>query len=111
MLKQSVKRINAEFILTHALSHLSFLQFKPYAFLFLGLLLSLMLMSISKKTLYYLENHSSQIGKPYTGFVLVVFTFIWTFYTVDDFLRLKKRINKALSRQSKQFLLLFCVLV
>ena len=56
MLKQGVKRINAEFILTHALSHLFFLQFRLYAALFLGLLLSLILMLKSKKTLYYLEN-------------------------------------------------------
>ena len=109
MLKQSVKRINAEFILTHALSHLSFLQFKPYAFLFLGLLLSLILMSMSKKTLYYLENQLPNWKTIHRSCSRSFF--IWTFYTVDDFLRLKKRINKALSRQSKQFLLLFCVLV
>ena len=51
MLKQDVKRINAEFIQTRALSQLSFVQFRPYATLFPGLLLSLTLMSKSKKTL------------------------------------------------------------
>ena len=51
MLKQAIKTINAEFIQTHALFQLSFVQFRPYATLFLGLILSLMLMSKSKKTL------------------------------------------------------------
>ena len=51
MLKQGVKTINAEFIRTCALSQLSFTQLKPYAISFLGLLLSLTLMSKSKKTL------------------------------------------------------------
>ena len=51
MLKQGVKAINAEFIRTRALSQLSFTQFRPYAILFLGLLLSLTLMPKSKKTL------------------------------------------------------------
>ena len=51
MLKQGVKAINAEFIRTCALSQLSFLQFRPYATSLVGLLLSLTLMSKSKKTL------------------------------------------------------------
>ena len=51
MLKQGVKRINAEFIWTRGLFQLSFVQFRPYAKLFVGLLLSLTLMSKSKKTL------------------------------------------------------------
>ena len=50
MLKQGVKTINAEFIRTRALSQL-FVQFRPYASLFPGLLLSLTLMPKSKKTL------------------------------------------------------------
>ena len=51
MLKQGVKTINAKFIRTRALSQLSFIQFRPYAISFLGLLLSLTLMPKSKKTL------------------------------------------------------------
>ena len=51
MLKQGIKTINTEFIQTHALSWLSFIQFRPYATSFIGLLLSLTLMSKSKKTL------------------------------------------------------------
>ena len=50
MLKQGVKTINAEFIRTHALFQLSFVQFRPYAISFPVLLLSLTLMSRSKKT-------------------------------------------------------------
>ena len=51
MLKQGVKTINPEFIRTHALSQLSFVQFRPFAISFPGLLLSLTLMPKSKKTL------------------------------------------------------------
>ena len=50
ILKQGVKTINAEFIRTGALSQLSFIQFRPYATLFPGLL-TLVLMSKSKMTL------------------------------------------------------------
>ena len=50
MLKQGIKTINAEFILTHALSQPSFIQFRPYATSFPGLY-SLTLISRSKKTL------------------------------------------------------------
>ena len=50
MLKQGVKTINAEFIQTRALSQLSFVQIRPYATSFLGLLLSLTLISKRKKT-------------------------------------------------------------
>ena len=49
MRKQGIKTINAEFIQTLALSQFSFVQFRPYANSFLGLLLSLTLMSKSKK--------------------------------------------------------------
>ena len=49
ILKQGVKTINAEFIRTRALSQLSFIQFRPYATSFPGLLLSLTLMPKSKK--------------------------------------------------------------
>ena len=45
------KAINAEFIQTHALSQLSFVQFRTYATLFLELLLSLTLILKSKKIL------------------------------------------------------------
>ena len=51
MLKQGVKTLNAEFIRTTALSQLSFVQFRHYATLFPGILVSLTLMSKSKKTL------------------------------------------------------------
>ena len=50
MLKQGIKTISTEFIQTRALSQLSFVQFRPYATSFPGLL-SLTLMSTSKKTL------------------------------------------------------------
>ena len=50
MLKQGVKTINAEFIQTRALSQHSFIQSRPYATSLLGFLLSLTLMSKSKKT-------------------------------------------------------------
>ena len=61
MLKQGVKTINAEFIRTRALSQLSFVQFRPYASLFPGLLLSLTLMPKSKKTL---ETNGSYVFVP-----------------------------------------------
>ena len=51
MLKQGVKTINTEFFQTHILSQLSFVQFRPYPISSVGLLLSLTLMSKSKKTL------------------------------------------------------------
>ena len=51
MLKQGVKTINVDFILTCALSQLSFVQFRPYATSFPGLLLSLTLMPKSEKPL------------------------------------------------------------
>ena len=51
MLKQGVKTISAEFIRKGALSQLSFIQFRPYATSFWGLLLSLTLMPKSKKTM------------------------------------------------------------
>ena len=51
MLKQGLKTINTEFIQTHALSQLSFVQFRPSAVSFVGLLLSLKLISKGKKTL------------------------------------------------------------
>ena len=50
ILKQGVKTSNTEFVRTSALSQLSFVQFRPYATSFVGLL-SLTLMSKSKKTL------------------------------------------------------------
>ena len=50
MLKQGIT-INTKFIWTHALSQLSFTQFRPYAISFLGLVLSLTLIPKSKKTL------------------------------------------------------------
>ena len=51
MLKQGVITINSEFVRTCVLSQLSFVQFRPYATSFPGLLLSLALISKSKKTL------------------------------------------------------------
>ena len=51
MLKQGIKAINTEFIQTRPLSRLSSTQFRPYVTSFVGLLLSLTLMSKSKKTL------------------------------------------------------------
>ena len=51
MLKHGIKTINAEFIQTPALFQPYFNQFKPYATLLPGLLLSLMLMQKSKKIL------------------------------------------------------------
>ena len=51
VLKQGIKSINAEFIRTCALCQLSFNQFRSYATLFLEPLLSLTLISKSKKTL------------------------------------------------------------
>ena len=51
MLKQDVKTINAEFIPKRVLSQLYFTQLGPYATSLPGLLLSLTLMSKSKKTL------------------------------------------------------------
>ena len=50
MLKQGVKPINAEFIGTRVLSQLSFIQFRPYAILFPGLLLSMMLIPKSARS-------------------------------------------------------------
>ena len=50
MLKQNVKIINPEFIQTCALFQLFFVQLRPYATSFPGLLLSLTLMPKDKKT-------------------------------------------------------------
>ena len=49
MLKQVIKIINAEFIRAHALSQLIFVQFRPHATSFLGLLLSLTLAPKAKR--------------------------------------------------------------
>ena len=113
MLKQGVKTINAEFIQTHVLFQLSFVQFRPHATSFLGLLLSLTLMPKSKKTLKtsldltplfktsfdirveglvsnvdYLENqHRNFIQKKYGRNRRLPRTrifFVHTFYTVHD---------------------------
>ena len=51
MLKQGRKTLNAEFIPTRALLQLSFIQFRPCATSFLGLLLTLTLLSRGKKIL------------------------------------------------------------
>ena len=51
MLKQGIKTINAEFFRIHLLFQFSFVQFRPYATSFQGLLLCLTLMTKSKKTL------------------------------------------------------------
>ena len=51
MLKQGIKAINAEFVWARALPKLSFAQFRPYATSFPGLLLSMVLMSKSKRPL------------------------------------------------------------
>ena len=141
ILKQGVKTINSEFIRTRALSQLSFIQFRPYATSFPGLLLSLTLMPKSKKTLVTSSDFTLSLRPPLTQGLRVLFRtwiiwkivsvilfkrnmaedvcrrihvsysgvqffFAWTFYTIDDS-KGKKRINKALSKQSKQFLLLF----
>ena len=50
MLKQGVKTINAEFIGARVLSQLSFIQFRPYAISFPGLLLSMTLMPKSARS-------------------------------------------------------------
>ena len=51
MLKQDIKTIDTEFIQTYTLSQLSLILFRPYETSFLGLLLPLMLIFKSKKTL------------------------------------------------------------
>ena len=51
MLKQSINTVNSKFIRARALSKLSFVQVRPYATSFLGLLLSLKLMPKSKNTM------------------------------------------------------------
>ena len=51
MLKQGIKMINAEFFRIHLLFQFSFVQFRPYAISFQGLLLCLTLMTKSKKAL------------------------------------------------------------
>ena len=51
MLKQGRKTLNAEFIPTRALLQLSFIQFRPCGTSFLGLLLTLTLLSRGKKIL------------------------------------------------------------
>ena len=113
MLKQGIKMINAAFIQIHALFQLSFVQFRPYATSFQGLLLSLMLIPKSKKTLEmnldlttsfktsfdarveglilnvdYLENrHCNFIQQKYDRNRRLPCTyvfFVWTFYTVHD---------------------------
>ena len=142
MLKQGVKTINTEFIWTHALSHLSFIQFRLYATSFLGLLLFLMLISKSKKTLEMsldLIPSFKGLGSRFQCELFINFSTVISFkrnmakkdaccaYAFSslhcnisfftDFLhhwwllKVKKRINKALSKHSKQFLLLFCFLV
>ena len=145
MLKQGVKTINTEFIRTYALSQLSFVQFRPYATLFVGLVLPLMLMSKSKETLEtrldlmpmfktsidcwckgwgsYFECGLFGIFGTVILFKAIMaekdvccmqtllspdcnFSFCTYFLHCWWLLKVKKRINKALSKQSKQFLLL-----
>ena len=145
MLKQGVKTISAEFIRKGALSQLSFIQFRPYATSFWGLLLSLTLMPKSKKSMEtsldltlsfktsidarieglvsnvdYLEiRHCNFIQKKYgrkrhllhRRFVLWLYFFCMIFLHSWWLLKVKKIANKALSKQSKQSLLLFHFLV
>ena len=141
MSNQGVKTINAEFIWTHALLQLSFVQFRPDATSFLGLLLTLTLMWKSKKTLEksfdliplfkttidargedcvsnvdclenwchsFIQNkYGRKRGLPCTHVLFFLFGLFSPFMTP----RIKKRINKALSMQSKQFLLHFYFLI
>ena len=134
MLKLGLKTINAELIRSRALSQLSFIQFRPYANSFPELL-SLTLVSTSKMTLKtslvltpsfktsidakvkglvfnndYLEsqrrnfiqkNYGRKRRLPHT---YEIFTALMT-------RKCKKINNEALSKQSKQFLLLFYFLV
>ena len=126
----------------NALSHLSFVQFRPYVSSLPGLLLSLTLMSKSEKTVEtsldlmllfmtsvdamneglasnvnYLENRCRNfIQKKYgrnrsvahTRFVFwtVIFLFVQTLHRWL-LLKVKKRKNKSVFKQTKQFLLLF----
>ena len=117
------KTINAEFIQTHALSQLSFVQFRPYATLFLELLLSLILILKSKKILetsldltpyfntsvdarvegvalnvdssenrhhnFIQKKYNKEMSAEHKRFILwtVIFLFVQTFYTVNDYKR------------------------
>ena len=119
---------------TLALFQLSFVQFRPYATSFLGLLLSVTLMPKSKKTLEmsldliplfktsfdvrveglvsnvdYLENqHCNFIQKKYgrNGCLLHTHFFLYRLFTL--FMTPKgKKINKALSKTSKHITFLF----
>ena len=67
---------NAKFIQTHALSQPPFVQFRPYVISLLGLLLSLTLMSKSKKTLETsldpTPSYKTSVGEMVQGLVLNV---------------------------------------
>ena len=145
--KTKRKTINAQFIRIRALSQLSFVQFRPYATKFPGLLLSLTLMPKCKKTretsfdlrpsfktstearveglvsnVDYLENRCRNfiqkkyaikrcLPRTHVLFSELQFSFLYGMFIPLMAPKGKKRINKALSKKSKQFLLLFYFLV
>ena len=82
MLKQDVKTINAEFIRTRALSQLSFVQFKPYATSFPGLLLSLTLMPESKRPWRRVRTLSRR-SRPTLKQAFRVLFRIWIIWKID----------------------------
>ena len=91
MLKQGIKTISTEFIQTRALSQLSFVQFRPYATSFPGLL-SLTLrppltVDARLKIIVLFKTNIAEQGIccAHTFCSLNCnFFFVWTFYTVDD---------------------------
>ena len=90
MLKQDVKNINAEFIRTRALSQLSFVQFRPYATSFPRLLLSLTLMSKSKKTL----ETNLDLMPSFKTFVETMVEGMWIFWKIGAVILFKTNLAK-----------------
>ena len=133
MLKQSVNTVNSEFIRARALSQLSFVQVRPYATSFLGLLLSLKLMPKSKNTMEssldltpsfktsvdtrveglvsnvdYSENFiqkkcGRKRGLSRTRFVLWTVIFLFFYGLFTLLMTTKGKKRISLSKQSKQF--------
>ena len=89
MLKQDVKTINAEFIRTRASSQLSFVQFKPYATSFPGLLLSLTLMPKSKRPWRRVRTLRLR-SRPKLTQALRVLSRIWIIWKIDTVIWFKR---------------------
>ena len=95
MLKQGVKTIDPEFILTSVLSQLSFVQFRPYATQFPGFL-TLTLLSKSKKTLRQVCTIHLHSRPPLMQGSRVLFG-MWVLWKIDVIVLSKELWQKKMS--------------